>query len=111
MRLLSGSGAQRGRSPRVLRRSSRRVPIGCMTPYVNGLRPKALMSSNAPALTEIALRPRYSSGRNDLTREFFAPCIEAGQAYDRAVGFFSSSFYTLVNVPMAAFALRGGKLR
>lgn len=31
--------------------------------------------------------------------------------YDRAVGFFSSSFYTLVGVPIAEFALAGGKFR
>ncbi len=63
------------------------------------------------SLRELELRTRYSSGRNDLTREFFSPCLEAATTYDRAVGFFSSSFYILVEVPIAEFALRGGKLR
>jgi superfamily II DNA or RNA helicase len=64
-----------------------------------------------PTLPSIALRRRYSSGRHDLTAEFFAPCLQASEAYDRAVGFFSSSFYVLVGVPIADFARRGGKMR
>ena len=53
----------------------------------------------------------YSSGRNDLPGEFFSPCLEASLRYDRAVGFFSSTCYMLIDVPIAEFALRGGKLR
>jgi superfamily II DNA or RNA helicase len=63
------------------------------------------------SLRHLSLATRYSSGRNDLTAEFFTPCLQASTRYDRAVGFFSSSFYTLVGVPIAEFALAGGKLR
>jgi superfamily II DNA or RNA helicase len=67
--------------------------------------------SAALSLQALEFQPRYSSGRDDLTADFFAPCLEAANGYDRAVGFFSSSFYTLIDVPIAEFALRGGKLR
>jgi hypothetical protein len=63
------------------------------------------------SLRDLSLATRYSSGRNDLTAEFFTPCLQASKHYDRAVGFFSSSFYTLVGVPIAEFALAGGKFR
>jgi superfamily II DNA or RNA helicase len=63
------------------------------------------------SLRDLTLEPRYSSGRNNLIGEFFAPCLEAATSYDRAVGFFSSSFYTLVEVPIAEFARAGGKFR
>src|SRR5687767_7918610 len=64
-----------------------------------------------PGLRDLALRRRYSSGRHDLTSEFFAPCMKASVRYDRAAGFFSSSLYTLIGVPIAEFALRGGRIR
>src|ERR1051326_36754 len=63
------------------------------------------------SLTSIDLRRRYNSGRNDLVAEFFQPCLAAAISYDRAVGFFSSSFYALVGVDLAAFVKRGGRMR
>lgn len=69
------------------------------------------MNSDSELLTGVDLKTRYSSGRDDLVQAFFAPCLEASTSYDRAVGFFSSSFYTLVHVPLGQFALKGGKFR
>jgi superfamily II DNA or RNA helicase len=63
------------------------------------------------SLRDLSIAAHYSSGRSDLPAEFFGPCIEASSRYDRAVGFFSSTCYTLIDVPIAEFALRGGKLR
>ena len=65
----------------------------------------------ARSLRDLPLQAHYSSGRNDLPAEFFAPCLDASSRYDRAVGFFSSTCYTLIDVPIAEFALRGGRLR
>jgi superfamily II DNA or RNA helicase len=67
--------------------------------------------SSTSSLRAVDLRPRYSSGRDDLIADFFVPCLEAASTYDRAVGFFSSSFFALIDVPIAEFAIRGGKMR
>jgi superfamily II DNA or RNA helicase len=62
-------------------------------------------------LRDVPLRRRYSSGRDDLSSDFFAPCLSVATRYDRSAGFFSSSLYMLIGVPIADFALRGGKIR
>lgn len=62
-------------------------------------------------LSDLRLRRRYSTGRQDITREFFVPCIERSSTYDRAVGYFSSTFYALIDVPLADFAEAGGRIR
>lgn len=73
--------------------------------------PSAVPSSSHSQLAALSLRRRYSSGRHDLIREFFEPCLEASVSYDRATGFFASSVFVLVGVPVADFALRGGHMR
>ena len=64
-----------------------------------------------PLLSELNLAEGYSTGRNDLVREFYLPCLAAADAYDRAVGYFRSSLYILVGVAYSDFALRGGTTR
>lgn len=54
---------------------------------------------------------RYSTGRDDLVADFYAPALGAAIRYDRATGYFRSSFYALTRVSIASFALRGGKVR
>jgi superfamily II DNA or RNA helicase len=70
---------------------------------------------NVPAgersLRNVPLELRYTSGGTDLAAEFFRPCLDAATTYDRAVGFFSSTFYVLVGVAVADFARCGGKMR
>jgi DNA-directed RNA polymerase specialized sigma24 family protein len=56
-------------------------------------------------------QPRYSSSREDLVGEFYAPALDASKSYRRAAGYFRSTLFTLVGAPMAAFALRGGKMQ
>lgn len=55
--------------------------------------------------------PRYSTSRNDLIRDFYEPALDRAVSYDRAVGYFRSSFYSLTGSATARFALRGGKAR
>ena len=69
------------------------------------------MTALRGCLEDLRLRRRYSTGRHDITREFFVPCLERAVAYDRAVGYFSSTFYALIDVPLAAFAEAGGRVR
>jgi superfamily II DNA or RNA helicase len=63
------------------------------------------------SLQALTLRHRYSTGQNDLINEFFVPCLEQSARYDRAVGYFSSTFYALIRLPLADFVSRGGKMR
>ncbi len=63
------------------------------------------------SLTSLSLKRRYTTSRDDLIESFFVPCLDLATHYDRAVGFFSSSFYVVVGLPLAAFARRGGTLR
>jgi superfamily II DNA or RNA helicase len=62
-------------------------------------------------LAAVAWADRYSTGRDDLLGSFYGPALEAAVRYDRAAGFFRSSFFGLTRVEVAAFALRGGKVR
>ena len=43
--------------------------------------------------------------------EFFEPALDRSIRYDRAVGYFRSSFYSLTGSATARFAIRGGKAR
>src|SRR5690242_17052418 len=55
--------------------------------------------------------PRYSTSHDDLIASFYKPAMDRSSAYDRAVGFFRSSFYSIAGASTASFALRGGKIR
>ena len=68
-------------------------------------------TNNPPGLEDLALSLSYTSGRTDLEKEFFVPCLSRAAAYDRAVGFFSSSLYAAVSAALAGFVERGGKIR
>jgi superfamily II DNA or RNA helicase len=59
----------------------------------------------------VPLRRRYSTGRDDLLEDFFRPCLSVATSYDRAIGFFSSTFYVLVGGTVAAMSTRGGQIR
>lgn len=62
-------------------------------------------------MSDLELGLRYSTGQNDLTDEFFVPCLNESVRYDRAVGYFSSTFYALIRLPLAEFVERGGRIR
>jgi superfamily II DNA or RNA helicase len=65
----------------------------------------------AHGLRSFDWRPRYSTSREDLVADFFEPALDRAARYDRAVGYFRSSFYSLTGVATARFALRGGRIR
>jgi superfamily II DNA or RNA helicase len=62
------------------------------------------------ALRDVPIEVRYDSSQN-IALEFFVPCLNASIAYDRAAGYFSSTLYAIIGVPLAAFASRGGRMR
>jgi superfamily II DNA or RNA helicase len=54
---------------------------------------------------------RYSTSSDDLVRDFYNPALDRSVLYDRAVGYFRSSFYSVAGAATASFALRGGRIR
>ncbi|MBK6744586.1 MAG: DNA phosphorothioation system restriction enzyme, partial [Hydrogenophilales bacterium] len=62
-------------------------------------------------LKEISLKLSYRTGRDDLVRDFFIPCLEASVLYRRAAGYFSSSGLALAARGVASLASRGGKMK
>ncbi|XGV96535.1 MAG: DNA phosphorothioation system restriction enzyme [Leptolyngbya sp. BL-A-14] len=63
------------------------------------------------SLKDLALRNQYRSDRHDLLNDFYVPCLKQAGAYDRAVGFFSSTSLALAAQGLAAFVKTGGKMR
>lgn len=62
-------------------------------------------------LSDVAIHLGYSSGDDDLVRDFYIPCLTAASRYSRAVGYFRSTLYVLVGLAFSDFAKRGGKVR
>ena len=66
---------------------------------------------HSPILRGLSLRTRYRTGRDDLVRHFYAPCLAAATKYDRAVGYFRSSIFVVAGRDVVDFARRGGTVR
>jgi DNA phosphorothioation system restriction enzyme len=58
-----------------------------------------------------ALRISYRSGRDDLVRDFYVPCLERALMYRRAVGYFTSAGLAHAAQGVASLVARGGKMR
>ena len=63
------------------------------------------------ALRDVEWADRYSSSADDPLEDFYGPALRAAVSYDRATGFFRSSFFALTRADVGKFALRGGKAR
>lgn len=64
-----------------------------------------------PQLSGLPLQLSYRTGRDDLVRDFFNPCLEASVLYRRAAGYFTSSGLALAARGVASLAARQGKMR
>lgn len=62
-------------------------------------------------LTTLELRPEYTKGRDDIAAEFYLPCMEHSQRYDRVSGYFSSSIFALAWPALSGFVDRDGAIR
>lgn len=62
-------------------------------------------------LSDLDLKPSYHKGQDDIAEEFYLPCLKKSKAYDRAVGYFKSSIYTLAWPSLKSFVENGGKIR
>ncbi|WP_456847593.1 DEAD/DEAH box helicase family protein, partial [Cellulomonas sp. P5_C6] len=63
------------------------------------------------ALSDLHLETNYESGRNVLLDEFYIPCLQEANSYDRAAGYFSSTLYHVVAIAFTDFVRRGGRMR
>jgi DNA phosphorothioation system restriction enzyme len=62
-------------------------------------------------LKEAQLRISYRSGREDLVRDFYVPCLERAVLYRRAVGYFTSSGLAYAARGVASLVQRKGQMR
>lgn len=62
-------------------------------------------------LPDLPLRLSYRTGRDDLVRDFFNPCLESSVLYRRAAGYFTSSGLALAARGVASLAARRGKMQ
>lgn len=62
-------------------------------------------------LPDLPLRLSYRTGRDDLVRDFFVPCLENAVLYRRAAGYFSSAGLALAARGVASLAAQGGRMR
>ena len=62
-------------------------------------------------LTDIPIQLSYRTGRDDMVKDFFIPCLESSVLYRRAAGYFTSSGLALAARGVASLAARRGKMR
>jgi len=64
-----------------------------------------------PNLSDLNLRVAYHKGRDDIALDFYLPCMERAQRYDRAVGYFRSTAFLIAWPALRAFIGRNGTIR
>src|SRR5574344_1450798 len=60
---------------------------------------------------DLNIKKTYSSIDDNITNDLIIPILSKAKKYDRAVGFFSSSWLKEVASGLAIFAQNGGKAR
>ncbi len=63
------------------------------------------------ALPSLPLRQAYHKPEDDVAKDFYLPCLARSVAYDRAVGYFSSSIYSIAWPSLRQFVANNGKMR
>ncbi|WP_028324757.1 DNA phosphorothioation system restriction enzyme [Desulfatirhabdium butyrativorans] len=62
-------------------------------------------------LKDLPLRISYRTGRDDMVKDFYVPCMESSMLYRRAAGYFTSAGLALAARGVASLAFKGGKMR
>jgi superfamily II DNA or RNA helicase len=62
-------------------------------------------------LVDLPLKRAYHKPEDDIARAFYLPAVAVSNAYDRAVGYFSSTIFLLAWPSLKAFVANGGKMR
>lgn len=63
------------------------------------------------SLQDVDIKHTYRSSTDVISRVFYIPLLSQAIAYDRAVGFFSSTVLSLIYTGLSSLANRGGKVR
>ena len=63
------------------------------------------------SLNELDIRDEYRSLLHNIAEEFLIPALQKATAYDRAVGFFSSTVLASIAYGIEGLARNGGKIR
>src|SRR4051794_20091704 len=63
------------------------------------------------SLRDRSFRHDYRSGSDDLIRDLYHPALHESTEYWRAVGFFSSTAFEAIGVPLGDLVARGGTMR
>lgn len=63
------------------------------------------------ALRNLQIQLSYRTGRDDLVRGFFIPCLEESTLYRRSAGYFSSAGLALAARGVASLVVHGGEMR
>lgn len=62
-------------------------------------------------LPQVSPKNSYRTGRDDLVKDFFVPCLQESLLYRRSAGYFSSHGLALAARGVAHLVSRGGKMR
>ncbi|RWI36081.1 DEAD/DEAH box helicase family protein [Mesorhizobium sp.] len=62
-------------------------------------------------LADLALKRAYHKPEDDIASSFYLPAVAVSNAYDRAVGYFSSTVFLVAWPSLKAFVANGGKMR
>ncbi|MCB9980241.1 MAG: DEAD/DEAH box helicase family protein [Rhodospirillales bacterium] len=68
-------------------------------------------SDSALSLSSLKLLSEYRTGQSNMLNDFYLPCFRSSASYDRAVGYFRSSIFLLVNSEIPNFVERNGRIR
>lgn len=62
-------------------------------------------------LSSCGFETEYRTAKNNPIEQFYIKCLRNSQSYRRAVGYFRSTVFIVVGVPVIEFAKRGGKIQ
>jgi superfamily II DNA or RNA helicase len=63
------------------------------------------------SLQNVDLKKSYTSSLDQVAKDFYTPLLSEARRYRRAVGFFSSSIFSVIAVGIAALARNGGTIQ
>ncbi|MBQ4833644.1 DEAD/DEAH box helicase family protein [Pseudoalteromonas sp. MMG010] len=61
--------------------------------------------------SSLDLKEEYRTGEANLVTDFYLPCLNQSDVYQRSVGYFSSTVFLLIGPELINFARKGGKIQ
>lgn len=63
------------------------------------------------SFSSIKIKEEYRTGEDNLVTDFYLPCLDKSNLYQRSVGYFSSTVFLLIGPELLNFARKGGKIQ